>query len=502
MRHVALLVLPLVGLNLPLSEAQSILRAGGGAVAVEGPIRSEDYLWTYFETPLSDTVKYNGGNLGPTNWKDLPIPNNQCGGGGQANGFGQSPIVIPYEKTTKGCDSHMNRYETAPGDCTWQDVDFPIMKDAVIVRAKVDKYHSDKPICSLGSLFLPDNDNHLYDIQELRMKTGADHIVEGYTFVMEFEVIATERDGNTQAAFSIPVIPDYVKSSNTTNDFSEMENGWRNSFWETYDFCYENPEGSGIFNVNTALKKQQKFIMCEAFDDREKAQLNLPPGEETSSNVVPNFAEIIIEEARKQLGIAAYKGSLTRPPCTENVYWNVALSPITLQLDQFFHIAQLINCFQEKSTCEFASAASEFGLTARPSQQINGREIILRCANGPDIDMELKGEVQTKVKYYPPKPIKPYHALLFPFFVMACSLVIFYVLTRYLHFIPYTAVLFLLGTVMGAIIANEEAKGGQLLKSTRMYDNIHGNLLLLVFLPGLLFKVRYDSCLIFLPFLD
>lgn len=82
----------------PSAAGQSIIQRGGGggggssSTETDKPIHSEDYLWTYFETPLTETVQYNEGHLGPLHWKNLPIPNNQCGGAGQVDGFGQSPI--------------------------------------------------------------------------------------------------------------------------------------------------------------------------------------------------------------------------------------------------------------------------------------------------------------------------------------------------------------------------------------------------------------------------
>ena len=55
------LVLPLC---LASSAAQSIQRAGGYSGAdTDEPVRSEDYLWAYFETPLSYDVTHNGGRL-------------------------------------------------------------------------------------------------------------------------------------------------------------------------------------------------------------------------------------------------------------------------------------------------------------------------------------------------------------------------------------------------------------------------------------------------------
>ena len=476
------------------SEAQTITRGGGGS-KTESDVRvsSEDYLWTYFETPLSENVPQNGGHLGPTHWKDLKIPNNQCGGGGMKDGFGQSPVVIPFNLDGE-CDSNMDGYETFNGTCTWSDVDYAILKDGLQIKPK----EGTAP-CSLGSFKIPDNRDASYEITELRFKTGAGHVTEGMVYKSEFEIFAQEVDGDSQAAFSIPfVIPDFTSEYDFAN---EMLNGWRNSFWERYDKCEETKqEGSGEFNVNTVLEQKQQFWVCSDFDERKIAEEYLPIGDTLSSSLIPNYAAELISNAMKinpyspanDYGIFSYKGSLNRPPCTENVFWNVVVEPLALSFQQYMQIVSMINCFKEESTCKYASAASEFGTTARPPQPLNGRKIIHRCASGPENKLTLPGEVPDPVaKYKPPKVISPYYALLFPFFILAMSLVIFYVLTRYIHMVPYTAVLFLMGTVMGLITSSVRSRDDQLSNSTLMYEGIHGNLLLLGFLPGLLFKDAY-----------
>ena len=81
----------------------------------------------------------------------------------------------------------------------------------------------------------------------------------------------------------------------------------------------------------------------------------------------------------------------------------------------------------------------------------------------------------------------PVYAVLFPWFAEVIGVCTFFILSRYLHFLPFTAVMFLIGTFMGVAAVNlctEE----QLQQSVRMWANIDGHVLLAVFLPGLLFK--------------
>ena len=63
-----------------------------------------------------------------------------------------------------------------------------------------------------------------------------------------------------------------------------------------------------------------------------------------------------------------------------------------------------------------------------------------------------------------------------------------YVLTRYCRALPYTAVMFVIGALMGlAVVKNENMRADTLQESIIQWSRIDGELLLLVFLPGLLF---------------
>lgn len=87
----------------------------------------------------------------------------------------------------------------------------------------------------------------------------------------------------------------------------------------------------------------------------------------------------------------------------------------------------------------------------------------------------------------------PYYAVLFPSFILTLGVVVYYILSRYLHFLPYTAIMFLLGTILG--IASEydifDYSGKEFTYMDGTLDawqNINSEVLLLVFLPGLIFK--------------
>lgn len=83
--------------------------------------------------------------------------------------------------------------------------------------------------------------------------------------------------------------------------------------------------------------------------------------------------------------------------------------------------------------------------------------------------------------------IEPVYAVLMPWFVQAVGVVVFYLLTRHVHAIPYTCVLFVTGTLMG-VGAVRTGNSDQLTESISLWTNINAEVLFAVFLPGLLFK--------------
>lgn len=83
------------------------------------------------------------------------------------------------------------------------------------------------------------------------------------------------------------------------------------------------------------------------------------------------------------------------------------------------------------------------------------------------------------------------YAVLLPWFVQALGIIVFYLQTRRFHALPYTAVLFVLGVIMGAI-ARKDHMTDQLTSSVRMWAGIDYEVLFNVFLPGLLFKDAFE----------
>ena len=87
----------------------------------------------------------------------------------------------------------------------------------------------------------------------------------------------------------------------------------------------------------------------------------------------------------------------------------------------------------------------------------------------------------------------PAHAVLYPSFVLTLGVVVYFLLSRFLHWLPYTAVMFLLGVIMGLVAATEALwnpnKEEHIMHDALVsWQSIDSEVLLLVFLPGLIFK--------------
>jgi NhaP-type Na+/H+ or K+/H+ antiporter len=83
--------------------------------------------------------------------------------------------------------------------------------------------------------------------------------------------------------------------------------------------------------------------------------------------------------------------------------------------------------------------------------------------------------------------------VLFPWLACIIGCLVYYITSRLKMKIPYTSIMFIVGTIMGFFA--QEGIGGVnnvVTKSTSMWTRIDGELLLLVFLPGLLFLDSYN----------
>jgi NhaP-type Na+/H+ or K+/H+ antiporter len=88
---------------------------------------------------------------------------------------------------------------------------------------------------------------------------------------------------------------------------------------------------------------------------------------------------------------------------------------------------------------------------------------------------------------YHDEEAEPADAVLYPSFILTLGVFVFFFLSRYLHYLPYTAVMFILGTFIGLGVSLGD-KDSHVHRTVVEWQNINSEVLLLVFLPGLIFK--------------
>ena len=165
-------------------------------------------------------------------------------------------------------------------------------------------------------------------------------------------------------------------------------------------------------------------------------------------------------------------------------------------------------------------SASHFGGTNRPPQPLQGRQIIHRCpfqsaenntqastssfaAGGEVLDDPLGPPIQAfkraclRIGFGNQSncvaiQFQPWLALLWPFFILAISIVVHFLRSRFLPAIPFTCVMFLVGTIQGIATSYGYQSNDMLTQSTLMWENINPELLFMVFLPGLIFGDAYN----------
>ena len=82
------------------------------------------------------------------------------------------------------------------------------------------------------------------------------------------------------------------------------------------------------------------------------------------------------------------------------------------------------------------------------------------------------------------------NVVLFPFFSILVGIFVYYIISRYAHGVPYTATMFLIGSTMG--YASLHTNGNNIVESIKMWLGINGEVIILSFLPGLIFLDSYN----------
>ena len=223
-----------------------------------------------------------------------------------------------------------------PGTCTTNDLTFTINDHVIQVGFNT-------TACTPPSMVIPNVVNGTYDVLQYHIHSGSDHTIDGQNFGADMHIVHRNRfNGSTDLA----VLGLFIEPTNDvdSNLFDVLINGVEEVIAETKAECSKVNRRSRHLSVR---KTQQIFNPYE---------------------VVPSNSSIY-----------HYAGSLTTPPCTEIVTWNVVEQPISVSVREYIAISNLILNYINPETCVEASISSPSGYTSRPTQPLNGRIVTRKC---------------------------------------------------------------------------------------------------------------------------
>lgn len=125
--------------------------------------------------------------------------------------------------------------------------------------------------------------------------------------------------------------------------------------------------------------------------------------------------------------------------------------------------------------------------TMKTNIDVVGRGLLLVCllraahaASEADSDEAVFEQMESEI-----------YAVLFPWFVQIIGVLAYYIISRYAHFVPSTAAMFIVGALIGFAVPRMEAEN-DVTSSAATWIGMEGKVLLLVFFPGLMFLEAYS----------
>lgn len=296
----------------------------------------------------------------PGAWASLTeIEGNQCGGSGQ------SGIDVP----THACDVRGD-YKFAAGSCTLDDLIFSINDHSILATYDPDS------LCAKPQMTIPGGEG-VYEALQFHLHTGSDHAVDGRYFGSCMHLVHKLVPGTgTDLSFAFSVLGFFLEPTDSEGlpKFRDLLGEWEAVETGVAEVCTANvatpaptpmvttaatPEVT-VANVTAQLGGGRRLMSKQGHRELPRS---FNPYE-----LVPSGASMY-----------TYRGSLTTPPCSEVVFWNVVDTPISISVREFLRLTNLILDYVSPESCEFASEAAPSGFTGRPVQNINGREIKRVC---------------------------------------------------------------------------------------------------------------------------
>jgi carbonic anhydrase len=182
-----------------------------------------------------------------------------------------------------------------------------------------------------------------WDALQYHIHAGSDHTLDGKHYGADLHIVHKNRNGSDYAVLGLFLEPSNAEVSGLMD---VPFRGWESVARKTAKEC------------NTFRRRKNTDVGKELYNP----YLLVPP----------NFTTYF------------YSGSLTTPPCSEVVTWNVVDTPVSLSVREFTRIVHYILDYVDPDTCKRGTVASPAGSTGRPVQPLNGRTITHKCPTGTE----------------------------------------------------------------------------------------------------------------------
>lgn len=193
-------------------------------------------------------------------------------------------------------------------------------------------------------MIIPNIDTTVWDVLQYHIHAGTDHTLDGKSFDADMHIVHKDRNGDGLSVLGLFLT---ATSGKDTGLFDVLIAGLDGIAKATADECTKAIPGG----------RRHRSLPVRSLKDVYNPYTKIP-----TNATMYNYA-----------------GSLTTPPCSEIVTWNVIDTPVSISMTEFDDIFRLIEGYIDPETCEEASVISPQGYTARPVQPQNGRTITHIC---------------------------------------------------------------------------------------------------------------------------
>jgi carbonic anhydrase len=251
------------------------------------------------------------------------------------------------------------------GSCELDDIKFEINDHSITANYKED---SD---CTKPRMMIPDvtGINKPFDALQFHIHTGTDHAIDGKYYGADMHLVHKEVGGDRLAVLGFFLEP---TSPSGIGKFSDLLTEWEAVAAETLTTCVNEAVPAGDGDTSTALLSGGgRRYLDEAVATKEEQKTRKLPRSFNPYGLIPGGSSTYF-----------YDGSLTTPPCTEIVWWNLIDRPVSLSIREFLRLTNLILDYVDPTTCKTATVAAPSGFTGRTVQKINNRKITHLCPSG------------------------------------------------------------------------------------------------------------------------